>query len=336
MLRGAAEFYRHFPNLVKEVDGRWHIQHTNSNESVTDVRDSDEDLAAMRGIFAVAARAAEILDVDAPDRAAWRELLAQLAPLPTSADADAVKPADYAGPTVFVRGRTPVVNGRGFTPDGNSLPQWFFDLCNLDSPDAATLAAASATFDRAMARTGLDAQTPVGVLSKLAIAGTTLGRVDATRFLVPNQMRGLTAEREGVYRGGRPLANRLSLREGVQAFDAQRLGRAAEALQLALLNSTPPAPGGDPAIRIFSAWPAEWDATFTLRARGGFVITASQKEGKVGSVEILSEAGAMCRLKNPWGGAEVTLTREGRAPERLRGAVLVLPTRAGERLRLAP
>ena len=53
-----------------------------------------------------------------------------------------MKPADYTGPAVFVRGRTPVVNGRGFTPDGNSLPQWFFDLCNLDSADDATLAAA--------------------------------------------------------------------------------------------------------------------------------------------------------------------------------------------------
>lgn len=336
MIRGAAEFYRHFPNLTQEADGQWHVHHTNSNESVNDVRDSDEDLSAMREIFAAAIRAAELLDLDAADRAAWRDLLDHLAPLPTSADADAVKPADYAGPRVFVRGRTPVVNGRGFTPDGNSLPQWFFDLCNLDSPDAATLATANATFDRALQRTGLDAKTQVGVLSKLAIAGTTLGRVDATRFLVPNQMRGLTAEREGVYRGGQPLANRLALREGVQAFDCQRLGRAAEALQIALLNSTPPAPAGEATIRVFAAWPAEWDATFTLRARGAFVITAAQKDGRAEFVEILSEAGAPCRLKNPWGEAEVTLTRDGGAPARVQGALLELPTKKGERLRLAP
>ncbi len=336
MVRGAAEFYRHFPNLTKEVDGLWHMHHTNSNESVNDVRDSDEDLAAMRGIFAVAIRAAEILNVDPPDRAAWRELLDHLAPLPTSTDADALKPADYAGPQVFVRGRTPVVNGRGFTPDGNSLPQWFFDLCNLDSPDAATLAAANATFDRAMQRTGVNEKTPVGVLSKLAIAGTTLGRVEATRYLVPNQMRGLTAEREGAYRGGRPMANRLSLREGIQAFDCQRLGRAAEALQLALLNSTPPAPGGEPTIRVFPAWPAEWDAEFTLLARGAFTVSASQKDGRVVAVEILSKAGATCRLKNPWGDTEVTLTRANRTPERMRGAVLIIPTQVNERVRLAP
>jgi hypothetical protein len=286
----------------------------------------------MRGIFAAAARAAEILDVDAPLRAAWRDTLGQLAPLPLSADADALKPADYNGPAVFVRGRTPVVNGRGFTPDGNSLPQWFFDLCNLDSADRATLAAANATFDRALRGGPPSASTSVGVLSKMAIAGTTLGRVDATRFLVPNQMRGLTAEREGAYRGGRPLLNGLSLREGHQAFDAQRLGRAAEALQLALLNSTPPAPAAEPAIRLFAAWPPEWEATFTLRARGGFVVTASQKNGRVESVEILSEAGAPLRLHNPWGEAEVTAVRGVLPPLRLRGAMLEMPTRRGESL----
>ena len=335
MLRGAAEFYRHFPNLTREADGRWHIHHTNSNESVNDVRDSDEDLSAMRGLFAAAIRAAEILNLDAPDRTAWREFLGHLAPLPTSADSDAVKPADYTGPAVFVRGRTPVVNGRGFMPDGNSLPQWFFDLCNLDSPDAATLAVANATFDRSF-RNGLNEKTPVGVLSKIAIAGTTLGRVEATRFLVPNQMRSLTTERQGAYRGGQPLANRLALREGIQAFDCQRLGRAAEALQIALLNSTPPAPASEPTLHLFPAWPAEWDATFTLRARGAFIVTASQKNGKIESVEILSDAGATCRLKNPWGEAEVTLTREGAAPEHRRGALLTISSKAGERFRLTP
>ncbi len=333
ILKGAAEFYRHFPNLQPEADGRLHMHHTNSNESVQDVRDSDEDLAAMRGLFAAAARAAEILDVDPELRTAWRDALARLAPLPTTADADALKPAGYDGPRVFVRGRMPVVNGRGFTPDGNSLPQWFFDLCNLDSSDAATLAAANATFDRAMLR-GLNDKTPVGVLSKLAIAGTTLGRVDATRFLVPNQMRGLTAEREGVYQGGRPLANRLALREGAQAFDAQRLGRAAEALQLALLNSTPPAPAAEPAIRLFAAWPPEWDATFTLRARGGFVITATQKAGTVESVEVVSEFGVPLRLHNPWGEAEFAVERADGKAERVRGAVVTLATTQGERLRL--
>jgi hypothetical protein len=333
MIKGAAEFYRNFPNLQRAGDGVWHIYHTNSNESVQDVRDSDEDLSAMRGIFAVAIRAAEILDLDGALRGQWRDVLDHLAPLPTSADADAVKPADYHGPAVFVRGRTPVVSGRGFTPDGNSLPQWFFDLCNLDSTDPQLRALANATFDRSLRGEPPGPATSVGVLTKMAIAGATLGRVEATRFMIPNQIRVLTLERGTAYQGGGVLANRLTLREGPQAFDCQRLGRAAEALQIALLNSTPPAPAQEPTIRLFAAWPPEWDATFTLRARGGFVITATQKNGRVAYVEIRSEAGAPLRLHNPWGESRVSVQR-GAVVEAVAGPVLTIATRVGERIRL--
>ena len=65
-----------------------------------------------------------------------------------------------------------------------------------------------------------------------------------------------------------------------------------------------------------------------------FVITASQKSGRVESVEILSEAGATCRLRNPWGDAAVTLTRDGAAPERINGTLLSLPIAQGKRVRL--
>ncbi len=336
MLRGAAELYHHFPNLVRDAAGTVHIEHTNSNEGVLDVRDSDEDLSAMRGVFAAAIRASEILAVDAPLRAQWRELLDHLAPLPTSAAADALKPDGYAGPDVFVRGRQPARSARGFVPDGNSLPQWFFDLASLDAP-VPLRAVANATLDRLLRGAVPNAQTPVGVLSKVAIAGAALGHAEATQFLVPNQIRCLAPERPSVYRGGQPLANRLSLREGAQAFDAQRLGRAAEALEIALLYSIPPAPGEQPTIRVFGpAWPKAWDGRFTLRARGAFVVTATRRRGVTESVEIVSAAGAPLRLANPWGEAEVALRRNSGKPERLHGAVLDLPTTVGERLRLTP
>jgi hypothetical protein len=329
MIKGAAEFYRTFPNVWKGEDGRYHIRHVNSNESVMGATDTDEDLSAMRGIFAAAIRASTILEVDAPLRAQWRERLDGLAPLPTSDHPEALRPADYNGPRVFVRGLKPVANGRGFTPDGNSLPMWFFDLVNLESPDEALRAAANATFDRAYAN-GIGAATAVGVLSKMAIAGTTLGRVDATRFLVVNQLRSLSAERPAAYRGGQVLANRMALREGHQALDAQRLGRASEALQLALLQSFSPAPAGDPVIRLFPAWPAEWDADFTLRARGAFVVRSSMRGGQIAFVELRSMAGAPARLRNPWGAAAATLYRNGRRAARLEGPLLTFDTAAGE------
>src|SRR6185295_18263139 len=108
----------------------YHLHHTNSNESIWGGRDPDEDLSALNAILPAAIRAAEILNVDEPLRAQWRELLAHLAPLPTSTDPDALKPADFKGPRVFVRARQPAVQARfAGLPDGNSLPMWFFDLC---------------------------------------------------------------------------------------------------------------------------------------------------------------------------------------------------------------
>jgi glycosyl hydrolase family 95 len=336
MLKGATEFYRHFPNVKKGADGKYHIHHVNSNESVLGARDTDEDTSAMRAVLAATIRASEILGVDAALRLSWNEFVENLAPLPVSDDPAALKPEGYEGPRVWVRGLHPAVKaGRGFLPDPNSLPMWFFDLCPLESDDRERLQTANATFS-AYFRNGISSRTPVSVLSKLAIAAATLGRADAVRFMIPNQMRVLRQERETAYRGGGVLANRLTLREGPQALDAQRLGRASEALHLALLQSNPPAPARDPVIRVFPAWPKQWDAEYTLLARGGFLVTSSIKGGRIEFVELESLAGAECKLRNPWNEGTVSLYRNGKKSQTLSGALLTLPTHKGERLVLVP
>ena len=136
-------------------------------------------------------------------------------------------------------------------------------------------------------------QTTVQVLSKMAIAAAQLGRADAVRYMIPAQIEARVAERATAYKGGAVLANRMTLREGPQALDAQRLGRAAEALQVALLNSAPPSPAEDPVIQLFSAWPKEWDARFKLGARGGFVVTASvsRRGSRIGRTGIARRRG---------------------------------------------
>jgi hypothetical protein len=326
MLRAAAEFYRNHPNVTKGEDGKYHIHWANSNESVYGARDTDEDLSAMRGIFAALLRASEILDAEASMRPVWREFLDNLAPLPVSDEPDALKADNYNGPRVYVRGRKPAVKPAGTLPDGNSLPMWFFDLCNLESHNQV----AEATFQQAL-RGPVTAQTPVSVLSKQAIAAASIGRADAVRFMIPNQMRVLSPERSSAYKGGAVLANRMTLREGPQALDAQRLGRAAEALHLALLQSNPPAPGEDPILHLFPAWPKEWDARFTLYARGGFRVSASIVKARIESLEIESLSGAECRLRNPFDRA-VTLHRDGRTAETLTGSLLRFPTRKGEKI----
>ncbi len=300
MLRGAAEFYRNYPNVSKGADGLYHIHHVNSNESAWGANDTDEDLSAMRGLFPALLRAAEILNVDAAMRPVWNEFLEHLAPIPLSSDSAALKPAGYAGPVVFVRGLKPAVKEAGFLPDGNSLPMWFFDLCSVESSDPARLAVANATF-QGMFKNGIGEKTPVSVLSKAAIAAASLGRGEDVRHLVVNQMKVLNSERGTPLPNNGVLENRLGLREGPNALDSERLGRASEALQLALMQSIPPAAGENPIIHLLPAWPKDWEGEFQLLARGGFVVKAAMAGGSVKRVELLSQAGASCQLRNPWG-----------------------------------
>ena len=56
-------------------------------------------------------------------------------------------------------------------------------------------------------------------------------------------------------------------------------------------------------IHIFPAIPKSWkDVAFqTLRTEGAFLVSAKQRAGKVTRVEITSEKGGVCKLKNPFG-----------------------------------
>jgi len=107
------------------------------------------------------------------------------------------------------------------------------------------------------------------------------------------------------------------------------------ALQEALLQSLSPRPGQPEVIRLFPAWPDTWDADFRLLARGGFLITAAIRAGRVQSVEIESRLGEDCRLRNPWDG-RCTLCGDDGRPHEMSGPILCFATRPEGRYRLRP
>jgi hypothetical protein len=204
-------------------------------------------------------------------------------------------------------------------PDGNSLPAWFFHLSTPDDEIANNTLTA-------ILRGEPGATTPVGLLSKVPMAAAAQGRAEAIRYLLPNQLRALPGRRNTPDRPNTLLANRMSLREGPQATDAEALGRAAEALHLALLRSKP-------FIRLFPAWPHDWDAEFLLLARGNFLIHSAIRQGRVITLEIESKSGAECVLQNPWGEARVEIRRAANR-EILSGSMLRFKTQKGEKVRL--
>ena len=289
MIKGAAEFYRNYPNVKKGRDGKYHIYYVNNGEGFGGYRqDTMEEISAMRGILPVAIKASKILGVDANLRAVWRELLDNLAPLPTT--------GSYKnGPRRY----------------SSFSPTYSFDLFTLENDDPEAIELANGSFFP----NGIDANMRVGVLSTAPLAAAMLGRSDAVKLFIPDQIRCLSPETSFCYfvQTGRTgvLANRMTLREGVNAIGAQRLGLASDALQLALCQSVPGGPAQDAVIRVFPAWPKDWDAEYTLLCRGGFLVTSSMQKGQIEFVEIKSLVGGECRLRNPWPGAEVTLYRDG-------------------------
>jgi hypothetical protein len=57
----------------------------------------------------------------------------------------------------------------------------------------------------------------------------------------------------------------------------------------------------DNIVRIFPAWPGAKDAEFTdLRARGGFLISARQKNGTISDLIVESTAGGELKMVSPW------------------------------------
>ncbi|MNO17920.1 hypothetical protein D3C76_76220 [compost metagenome] len=104
------------------------------------------------------------------------------------------------------------------------------------------------------------------------------------------------------------------------------------------------------ALRLFPNWPSHQKAEFhTLRATGGFLVSAAIEAGEVQWIEITSEAGGPLSFYIPWEAGAVCTGSSGRVRQFggatgeagtraiggvIGGAVGVLPTTAGELIRI--
>lgn len=90
-------------------------------------------------------------------------------------------------------------------------------------------------------------------------------------------------------------------------------------------------------IRVFPALPDAWkDASFAgFRAEGAFLVSAVMRNGAVEKVEIFSEAGGFCRIKNPFGGPALVTQEPGRGTREMSGDILGFAAEKGGRYTLA-
>ena len=273
LIRGAAEFYRHFPNLQKAEDGRYHINHTNSGESAWNSRDAPYEVACMHMIFPLAVRASEVLGVDAGLRPAWQEIKDHLVPAPPGA------------------------------------------RCGTGSEIADNRPYGAFVYN------GPGAIEPIGPEPELK-----------SRFLGFTRL-GSFIDVEGIG-GAKIFRNRLRLREGPGAIDAEHIGGLSAGIHATMLNSRPEATTDEP-ITLFNRWPKDWDAAFRLLARGGFIVSAAQKDGAIPLIEIVSQLGGRCRLVNPWR-QEVDVYRNGRKAESVSGETIEISAAKNETIVMLP
>ncbi len=270
MIKGAAAFYRSFPNFQKGEDGKYHIHHVNSGEGSWNSSDTSYELSCMHSIFPLAIRASEILGVDADMRPIWKEIKDNLVELP--------RPG---------RGR------RGRRAYGDFVYGGEGEI------------------------------EPIGPEPELK-----------RRFLGFNRLNSFI-DTAGIG-GAQIFRNRLRLREGPGAIDAEHIGGLASGIHETMLSRSPEEVGGEPVLRLFNDWPRSWDASFSLLARGVFLVSSSMEKGQIDFVEIQSRVGGECRLRNPWPGRTATLCRNGGKAEDLSGSLLKFATARGETVIVVP
>ena len=322
MLRETVEFYRH---LVEEgEDGRYHLHGTNVHEDFWGASDGIMDLAAIRGTAPLALRAAEILEVDGELCAKWRDLLDRLAPYPMGSEPQAqALTGGVLADDVWAAGHRGAVDGQRNPEDVWLNPVFPFEDWTLETRDAAVDGIVQKIVDMAPRMQSILSGDDCNTAIRTPIAWIRAGRGEALPAIVGSY-----------YHAFAPLANGWSLFEGAnQAHSIEPLGCISTILQEGLLQSVAARPGDPEIISVFPAWPRQWEASFRLLARGGFMVTALVEHGEVVFVEIESRLGEPCRLRNPWGGP-CAVGEVGDEALTLDGEILRFDTERGRRYRI--
>ncbi|MFV1968600.1 MAG: DUF5703 domain-containing protein, partial [Pirellulaceae bacterium] len=323
LLRGTVEFYRHL--VQKGEDGRYHLHGTNAHEDFWGVKDGIMDLAAIRGTVPLAIHSAEILEVDAELRAAWRELLKNLAPYPMGSDPQSkALTGSVLADDVWSAGHLGDVNGQHNPEDVWLNPVFPFEDWTLETRHWALDKIVQKTLDLAPRHASVLNGSKLSTAIRTPIAVSRAGRGDK-----------LPAVLASYYAAFAPLSNGMSLFEGRNAQSIEHLGLISTTLQEALLQSVSARPGEPEIISVFPAWPNEWDASFQLLARGGFLVAAVTRNGETEFVEITSRRGETCRLRNPWV-APCLITEIGGPAQEQSGVILRFNTQLGKLYRVAP
>ena len=321
LLRDTLEFYRHLAYVG--ADSKYHFRGLNQHEPYWGVNDGITDLAAIRGTAPLAIRSAEILGVDPNLRTVWQDFLDNLTPYVMGDDPNLV-PGGSVAPDVWAIGRQGPSNHNQSNPaEALMWPIWPFEDWTLETNEPATDYIVKKIAELNFYRVNLmNGNGYSGASSRTPILSSRVGR----GYELPGSMA-------SYYDAFDPLPNSFSLFEGANTQAIEALGCLTTAMQEGLLQSVSPRPGEDEIISVFPAWPKKWDASFSLLARGGFMVTSAIKNGQVEFIEVESRFGEPCRLRNPWSKTCV-VSEAGGSSQQLYGDILRFNTKQGKHYRV--
>ena len=304
MIRGVAEFFRTYPNLILEEDGMYHVLYSNHGESFWGGKDTLDTMTGMHGILKTAIHTAQLLGVDQDLVPLWKDLLSRLAPLPTSADTECPVPRPADGSVIWVGARGHALHRENGAVRPN--PCVYFDMCTLETENVNPeyYRIGKNTLDFLRKREGDSNRWWFNEMSWAPRMFAAMGEGETLLKNAIRQLNSESAKDEHCFfeaNGSQPVyQNRLTAREGINAISAQRLGNVAAGLQMGLLQCSGGAPVLPPVIRVFPAWKKDWNAEFELHARGGFIVSAKQDHGTIEYVRIHAERDSKLRFVNPW------------------------------------
>ena len=335
MLKGASEFYRNFPNLKLE-DGKYHIYRTNLHEHIMGGKDIIDDLVFLKGVMQATIKASEILGVDSDLRPLWQDIVDSLATYPVSGQPNTIGSITHPrGYKTWGQARTPAAQVRydaiqkePQSPRLRMLEN--YDVLTLETKDqgldGGDWAVANNSFEANVAYNMCMSSGDYGSnLSRYLLDAATLGRSEYDTVL-----RDFNSEINSKVESS---ANRL----GFVSTDWAEFGGygiLSAGLQDGLMQSISATPGGDPVIRVFPVWDKNKPAYFKLLAKDGFLVSSAVKNGKVRFVEINSQLGGTCRIRNPWPGSTISLYRNGVKAEDLTGSLISFSTSIGEDIKM--
>jgi hypothetical protein len=291
-------------------DGRLHIFPTFSPEHWGLVtprfehnRDSASAIAFIRYHLLATAEAAGILKRDAEEAARWRQLAQRLPDYPTHETPQGKIFVDVAGaPPIEYNLPVPLI------PVFPAEDPTFWS-----NPEQVETARRTA---QVIQTNGNNSLVTLGVVRARLGVTDSLGQflADVRKRLYPN----------GVIELALPEKCPRFMKLGIYTENFAAAGVIAEHL----LQSHPDA-ACKPLLRLFPALPANMDSRFAgLVGEGGFEVTAERRQGRVTEVKLTSRRGVPCRLLNPWGESEATLSAKGEKIRTIAGEVLEFPTQA--------